>query len=219
MNASLFVPGFPAEVGLSPELLVPCIIGPHFFCSPGLLLGPELRVTVVSLSVVMLGAAYGRLLLCIGHVTGLVNQCYSSKISGNLERKWARDFVVAQVGPSVLCHTAIFLADCLTCCNKNDPVAFLGGEELLRHSMPACMITSSCHGRTPQLLRCRRDPLLGNCRRFGTASRCTCDLSDPCLLDLSAWRVAHDPALITLGMKGIGAAHWPVLITWYDGFK
>ena len=97
MNATLFVPDFPAEISLSPQLLVPCIIGPHFFCSPGLFLGPELRVTVVSLSVVMLGAAYGSLLLCIGHITRLVNQCYSSKIRGNLERKWAGDFVVAQV--------------------------------------------------------------------------------------------------------------------------
>ena len=70
MNASLFVPGFPAEIGLSPQLLVPCIIGPHFFSSPGLLLGPELRVIVVSLSVVMLGAALGRYLLGACHIAG-----------------------------------------------------------------------------------------------------------------------------------------------------
>ena len=96
MNASLFVPGFPAEISLSPQLLVVSIISPHLFSSPCLLLGPKFGVVVVSLSVVMLGAAYSNLLLCIGHITGLGNQCYSSKISRNLERKWPRDFVVAQ---------------------------------------------------------------------------------------------------------------------------
>ena len=70
MDASLFVPGFPTEIGLSPQLLVVSIIRPHFFCSPGPLLGPELGVTVVSLSVVVLGAALGRSLLGGGHTAG-----------------------------------------------------------------------------------------------------------------------------------------------------
>ena len=70
MNASLFVPGFPAQVSLSPQLLVVSIISPHLFSSPDLLLGPKFRVVLVSLSVVMLGAALGRSLLGACHITG-----------------------------------------------------------------------------------------------------------------------------------------------------
>ena len=70
MNASLFVPGFPAEISLSPQLLVVSIISPHLFSSPCLLLGPKFGVVVVSLSVVMPCTALGRYLLGACHITG-----------------------------------------------------------------------------------------------------------------------------------------------------